>query len=120
MVVGENEKFVSALISPNFSFLGNWWARNKIHFENNIELIKIPEVISRYQKEINTINEGLSEHEYIKRFRLVSDQWSPQTGELSPTLKLRRRVIYQKYEAILDEVYGQSSVKEIRGVNDPD
>ena len=117
MVVGENEKYVSAIISPNFSFVHDWCSRHKIHYENNIELIKIPEVIARFQKEINTLNNQLGSHEKIKRIRLVSEQWTPQTGELSPTLKLRRRVIYDRYESILEEIYGHSKNQEARGVN---
>lgn len=118
MVVGENEKFVSAIISPNFSFLHDWCSRYKIHYENNKELIKIPDVIARYQKEINVINSQLGSHEKIKRIRLVAEQWSPQTGELSPTLKLRRRVIYQNYDALLEEIYGHAKGQEARGVEE--
>jgi long-chain acyl-CoA synthetase len=117
MVVGENEKFVSALISPNFSFLHDWCSRHKIHFENNDELITIPEVIARYQKEINLVNKQLSDYEQIKRYRLVAEQWSPQTGELSPTLKLKRRTLYERYENILEEIYGHTKQTEVRGVN---
>lgn len=116
MVVGENEKFVSALISPNFSFVHNWCSRHEINFENNSELIQIPEVIARFQKEINAINNLLGEHEKIKRFRLVPDQWSPQTGELSPTLKLRRRILYQNYDSILVEIYRHEKNHETKGV----
>ena len=117
MIVGENEKFVSALISPNFSFLHDWCSRHKIHFENNEELITIPEVIARYQKEITTVNKQLSDYEQIKRYRLVAEQWTPQTGELSPTLKLKRKVLYERYEKILEEIYGHAKQTEVRGVN---
>jgi len=117
MIVGENEKFVSALISPNFSFLHDWCSRHKIHFENNEELITIPEVIARYQKEINAVNKQLSDYEQIKRYRLVAEQWSPQTGELSPTLKLKRKVLYERYEKILEEIYGHAKQTEVRGVS---
>lgn len=109
MVVGENEKFVSTLISPNFSFLHDWCSRHKIHYENNQELISLPEVIARYQKEISSINKQLSDYEQIKRYRLVAEQWSPQTGELSPTLKLRRKVVYETYDGILQEIYGHKN-----------
>jgi len=114
MIVGENEKFVSALISPNFSFLHDWCSRHKVHFENNQELISMPEVISRYQKEINVINKQLGEFEQIKRFRLVEEQWSSQTGELSPTLKLRRKILYERYDSILIDIFGKNI--EVRGV----
>ena len=117
MIVGENEKFVSALISPNFSFLHDWCSRYKIHYENNWELILNPEVIARYQREVNKTNTLLGSHEKIKRIRLVAEQWTPQTGELSPTLKLRRRIIYQKYDNILQEIYGHTNEQEVRGVS---
>jgi len=118
MVVGENEKFVSALISPNFSFLHDWCSRHKIHFENNQELIAIPEVIARYQKEINMTNKQLGEFEQVKRFRLVAEQWDTKTGELSPTLKLRRRILYDRYEPILEEIFGHTKNGEVKGVKE--
>ena len=105
MVVGENQKFASALISPNFEFLHNWAGLHGIKFRDNMELISMPEVNARYQKEVNEINQSISSHENIKRFRLVAEEWSPVTGELSPTLKLKRRIIQEKYKAILDEIY---------------
>lgn len=120
MVVGENEKFVSAIISPNFSLLHDWCSRYRIHYKDNQELVLIPEVITRYQKEVAQVNKLLGSHERIKRIRLVTDQWAAQTGELSPTLKLRRRVIYQKYDLLLQEIYGHAKEQEIRGVNSPE
>jgi len=105
MVVGENEKFASALISPNFLFLHEWASRHDIKFLDNQELISMKEVIARYQREVNEINKSLAEHENIKRIRLVVEEWSPQTGELSPILKLKRRTLYERYDAILKEIY---------------
>ncbi len=115
MVVGENEKFISAIISPNFSFLHDWCARHKIHFEDNRELISNPEIVSRFQKEINTINKQLGEFEQIKRYRLVEEQWSPQTGELSPTLKLRRKILYDRYDSIIKGIFGNNKEQDFRG-----
>ncbi len=117
MVVGENEKFASAIVSPNFSFLHDWCSRHKVHFQNNQELIQMPEVVKRYQREINEINSQTGQHEQIKRFRLVPDQWSPQTGELSPTLKLRRRVVYEKYSDVLEGIYGEGKSQDMRGLD---
>ena len=105
MVVGVNEKFASALISPNFNHLHFWATKHKTHYRDNKELVALPEVINRYQREVDEINKKLGVHEKIKRFRLVCEEWSPQTGELSPTLKLRRSVIYKKYDRILREIY---------------
>lgn len=107
MVVGENEKFTSALISPNFEFLHNWCSIHKVKFRDNKALIQIPEVITRYQREVNEINKGLAFHEQLKRFRLVYDEWSVATGELSNVLKLKRKNIYKKYDHILKEIYSR-------------
>jgi long-chain acyl-CoA synthetase len=67
--------------------------------------VNLPEVISRYQKEVNKYNETLGEHEKIKRFRLVCEEWSPESGELSPTQKLKRNVVFEKYKHIITEIY---------------
>ena len=105
MVIGSGEKFASALIAPNFVLLHDWSAENHIHFENNKELVRIPAVVARMQQEVIQINKTLGQHEEIKRFRLVCDEWTPATGELSPTLKLRRNVVAAKYKHIIDEIY---------------
>src|SRR6056297_2413447 len=105
MVIGENEKFASALISPNFKFLHDWCSIHKVQYRDNKELVQLPEVIARYQKEINKYNQELGETEKINRFRLVCEEWSPQTGELSPTQKLKRNVVFEKYKDIIAEIY---------------
>ncbi|MDP3916491.1 MAG: long-chain fatty acid--CoA ligase [Bacteroidota bacterium] len=105
MVIGAGEKFASALISPNFSYLHEWCSHRKILFQDNEELIQNTEVLAQLQKEVVAINKTLGEHEEIKRFRLVSDEWTPQTGELSPTLKLKRNYVAAKYKTIIDEIY---------------
>jgi long-chain acyl-CoA synthetase len=63
-------------------------------------------VLARYQKEIDKLNENLGRHNQIKKFELTGDEWSPLTGELSPTLKLRRKEIKEKYRAEFDRLYG--------------
>jgi long-chain acyl-CoA synthetase len=105
MVIGENEKFASALISPNFAFLHNWCSRHTINFRDNLELINNQLITERYQREVNKINASLGQTECIKRFRLVAEEWGPLTGELSPTLKLKRKYICDKYRTIVDEIY---------------
>ena len=105
MVLGEHEKFASALISPNFRFFDDWKALNKVSISGNEELIKHPEVQSFFSSEIEKLNKRLSQFEKISRFRLVENEWSPSTGELSPTLKLRRHFILEKYRTIVDQIY---------------
>jgi long-chain acyl-CoA synthetase len=105
MVVGEHEKFASALISPNFRYFDDWKTSNKITFTNNNELIQLPAVLSFFATEVERLNKKLSQSERISRFRLVQDEWSPASGELSPTLKLRRGFIMEKYHELLQQVY---------------
>ena len=111
IVIGENEKFASALISPNFPQLHNWCFSREIKFSDNRELIQHPEVIECFQKEVNHVNKQLNSTEQIKRFRLVADEWSAQTGELSQTLKLKRQQLHQKYAKVIDEIFAHSRVE---------
>jgi len=105
MVVGEHEKFASALISPNFKYFDEWKSTKKISFVDSLELIELPEIQLFFSSEIEKINKKLNPIERITRFRLVPDEWSPATGELSPTLKLKRQFIADKYRKLLDQVY---------------
>ena len=105
MVIGENEKFASAVIQPNFEYLHSWCQHHKIHFADNNELINNQQVVCRYQKVINELNKHVGQTEQIKRFRLVADEWNANSGELSPTLKLRRKFIYEKYKDVIDQIF---------------
>ena len=115
MVVGESEKFASAIISPNFEFLHNWAHENKIHFRDNKELVQNEKVKALYQKEVAKLNKQIGKHEEIKRFRLVCEPWTSASGELSPTLKLKRRVLYKKYADILRDIYSYDENEANRG-----
>lgn len=112
MVIGENEKFASAIISPNFSFLHNWCSIHRIHFQDNKDLIQNTQVIERFQKEVNSINKVLGLTEQIKRFKLVSEEWTQQTGELSPTLKLKRKFISDKYRDLIEDIFKKNGDEE--------
>lgn len=108
MVIGENQKFASALIAPNFEYLHDWCANQKIHYRDNKELITKKEVLVLFLKEVSKINEILGQHEEVKRFRLICEEWSAQKGELSPTLKLKRNYISKKYAHIIAEIYSRA------------
>ena len=109
MVIGENQKFASALISPNFNDLHYYASKNKLHFRDNEDLIKLPEIIKKIQQAVNQANKRLGQTEQIKRIRLVCKEWSPATGELSPTLKLKRKVLTDQYKHIIDEIYSMEN-----------
>ncbi len=112
MVVGENEKFASALIVPDFSYLQKWCEQKGIVYTNKEDIILNTEITSVIQKEVSEINKSLGQVEEIKRFRLIADEWSPETGEMSPTLKLKRNVISQKYSSVIEEIFTPSKTEE--------
>lgn len=109
MVVGENQKFASAIIAPDFSFLHNWASIHNLSFQDNKELIQNQDIISRYQKEVSDINKHMGQTEQIKRFRLVHEEWSQDTGVLSPTLKLKRKFLTVKYTDLINEIFSLNS-----------
>jgi long-chain acyl-CoA synthetase len=110
MVVGEHEKFASAIISPNFSSINEWCKDNDISYDSKEELVKSPELIKMLSAEVIKTNKTLSAPEKIMRFKLVPDEWTPCSGELSPTLKLKRKFIDQKYQSVLSEIYSKSAI----------
>ncbi|MBR4441275.1 MAG: long-chain fatty acid--CoA ligase [Bacteroidales bacterium] len=110
MVIGENQKFASAIISPNFEELAHYLQQSGIRCANNRELISNPEVLALMDSEVKRVNKLNGKTEEIKRFRMVADVWSAETGELSQTQKLKRKVVAQKYQDIISEIYSVSAV----------
>ncbi|MBN2481001.1 MAG: long-chain fatty acid--CoA ligase [Bacteroidales bacterium] len=105
MVIGAHEKYASALISPNFKYFDDWKESKKIVFSDHQELILQPAVQSFFSSEIENLNKKLSPHERLNRFRLVPEEWTPATGELSPTLKLKRQFISDQYKDLISQIY---------------
>jgi len=97
IVLGENKKFAAALILPDFTYLKAWCKEHKIPYTTNEEIIKHPDVIKRFQKEIKHYNHFFGDYEQIKRYQFVTDEWSQASGFLSPTLKIKRNVIENFY-----------------------
>lgn len=96
VVFGENEKFAAALISLDFAFLKSWCRKHKIKYTTPEEMVKNKEVIARIGKEIKKYNVNFGDWEQIKRFELVPDEWT-QNNVLTPTLKVKRKVIESLY-----------------------
>lgn len=118
MVVGEGEKYAAAIICPTFHFLHAWCHRYGIKFRDNKDLIQKQKVLDRFQQEIDKINKGLGHHEQVKKFELTCADWTPETGELSPTLKVRRRFLKEKYRIKLDRLYGYTEESGLVGMPD--
>jgi long-chain acyl-CoA synthetase len=105
MVVGENRKYTAALIIPNYEHVKNWCTVKHIAFESRDIASRNQFIIHRIQREIDQYNLDLGQTEKIKKFRLLPDEWSVASGELSPTLKLRRKIILEKYSKLIEEIY---------------
>ncbi len=110
MVIGEDEKFASAIISPNFSVIKEWCQKNNIKVGSKEELIQLPEVYSLIQNDIKKFNKQMAKTDQILRFKLIADDWSPDSGELSPTLKLKRKNILKKYPDLIEQIYSKRAV----------
>ena len=105
VVLGENEKFAAALIVPDFSFLKDWCAKHEIKFTTNAEMINLKEVKDRLMKEVQKINGFFGDTEKIKRFKFLADEWSTANGILTPTLKVKRSVILNRYKDVISRMY---------------
>ncbi|MBT8263579.1 MAG: AMP-dependent synthetase/ligase [Bacteroidia bacterium] len=106
MVVGEGEKMPAALIQPNFEFIHDWNERKgKGLPEDPEQMVKDPKLIKRIQKEVDHYNERFGKWEQVKKFELTPDIWSIDEGHLTPTMKMKRKVIKQKYIDLYNRIY---------------
>lgn len=105
MVLGENRKFPSALIVPNFETLKTWAGRKGISFSGIDELIKNEQVLAKYNEVVEAANAGFGKWEQIKRFALLPREWSIDGGELTPKLSLKRKVITEKNNDVIEKIY---------------
>ena len=106
MVIGDGQKMPAAFIQPNFDFLKEWAVIHGIKLgTSNEEIIANEKVIERIQGEIDTLNEKFGNWEKIKRFELTPDVWSIEGGQLTPTLKLKRKIVMEKYIDLFHKIY---------------
>jgi long-chain acyl-CoA synthetase len=105
MVVGENRNYPAALIIPNFEYLKNWCTVKHIAFGSKEKAIQNQRILNRINAELERFNQDLGQTEKIKKFRLLAAGWTVESGELSPTLKLRRKFILEKYCDVIEETY---------------
>ncbi|TAH43237.1 MAG: long-chain fatty acid--CoA ligase [Bacteroidetes bacterium] len=105
MVIGENKNFAAALVVPSFAHLRSWCEHKGITDGSNEELIKNPEVIARIDKEVKEFNAGFGKTEQIKRIKLLPKEWTVDSGDLTATLKLKRKIIAERNAKLIDEIY---------------
>lgn len=106
MVIGENQKFAAALIVPAFEHLRSWCKIKEIDYTTNEEMIKDKSIINRYKKEINCFNKDFGDTEKIKKFELIDHEWTIDSGEITPNLKLKRKSIQDKYDGLIKKIFG--------------
>ncbi|MFT6417323.1 MAG: long-chain acyl-CoA synthetase [Dokdonia sp.] len=105
MVIGDGEKMPAALIQPNFEFLETWAKKKNITSNSIEELLSLERVQKRYQKEVDEANESFAKWEKVKVFRLTPEAWSVEGGHLTPTMKMKRKIIKAKYMALYNDIY---------------
>lgn len=105
MVIGDGQKFAAAIVVPKFHFLQEWCKGKNISYTSNEDLIQNKDVLNIYRSEIDKYNVNFGHVEQIKRFELVPKEWSTQGGELTPTLKLKRKFIMEEYNALVQKIY---------------
>ncbi|WP_417356934.1 AMP-dependent synthetase/ligase [Flavobacterium sp.] len=105
MVIGEGEKMPAAFIQPDFEFVKEWASRKGIKVSSNEDIANSKEIHDRIQEEVSDINKKFGHWEQVKRFEITPELWSVDGGEMTPTLKLKRKAIKEKYQKLYDKIY---------------
>jgi long-chain acyl-CoA synthetase len=105
MVVGADRKFTAALIVPSYTNLLPWCKQNDVEFTSKAQLVKDARVKALYESVIAKFNPEFNHVEQVKKITLLPDEWSIESGELTPTGKMKRKVITEKYKKEIDQMY---------------
>jgi len=108
-LVGDKHKFISALISPNFPALEDWAKQHDIPAGPRSALVAHSRIVALYGEIVREVNGTLANFETLKRFRVLPDEWTQESGELTPSMKLKRRVLTQKYAEVIAELYADEA-----------
>jgi long-chain acyl-CoA synthetase len=106
MVLGEHQKYVAAIVVPNFDYLKSWCAVNHVQYTTPQEIIKEPHVRKKYKSEIDHVNKTMGATEQVKSFELIDKEWTQAGGELTASLKLKRRVIEERHAGVIAKLFG--------------
>ena len=104
-VIGDARKYVSALIVPTFVNLEDWAQKEGLAFSSRAELIEHPKVLEFYRKIIDDRQKTLGQVEHIKKFTLLENEFSQETGEITATMKVKRKVVQEKYKDLIEAMY---------------
>ena len=105
VLVGSERKFAAALIVPNFEMLESYARVKGIKYDSPEELARHPKIIDLMERQIDEATEGLARFETVKKFALLDNELTVETGELTPTMKVKRRVVDEKYRHLIEEMY---------------
>jgi long-chain acyl-CoA synthetase len=108
-LVGDKHKFICALISPNFPALENWAKHHGVEAPSRIKLVADERVVALYGEIVREVNGSLANFETLKRFKVVAEEWTQETGELTPSMKLKRRAIMTRYAAVIADLYADEA-----------
>ena len=116
-LVGDRHKFICALLSPNFAALEEWARHHGIAAQSRAGLVADSRVIALYAEIVREVNGTLANFETLKRFRIVADEWTQDSGELTPSMKIKRRVLTARYSAVIDELYADEATARGESAN---
>ena len=111
MVIGENRNYVAALVLPKFDFILEWAKLKKLSISTREDVVNSVDVKNRIWEDIDKYNKRFGKVQQIKKFAVIEDEWSVETGELTPTLKIKRRIINEKYQELFEKIYSDSETK---------
>lgn len=109
VILGDGRKFVMVIISPDFENLIPWAKQRRIHTDSKKEVLSDPEVVSLLHGEVGRLTRQFASYEQPKKVVIVEDEWSVESGELTPSLKVKIKMIQEKYKHIIEDVYAHSS-----------
>ena len=116
-LVGDKHKFISALLSPNFVALEDWARQQGIETKSRADLVADSRVVALYAEIVRQVNANLANFETVKRFRLVAEEWTIESGDLTPSMKLKRRVVTAKYAEAIVELYADEATSRGESAN---
>jgi long-chain acyl-CoA synthetase len=107
MVVGADKKFVGALIVPSFETLQDWMREKGLQFTTNEDVVHHPRVLELYKEIVESFNGYFNHVEQIKKFELLPREWTIDSGEMTPKLSLKRKVVMEKYKDAIERIYSE-------------
>jgi len=111
IVIGSERKYPAALIVPNFEALRSYAASLQLGTKDRAELVRHPRIIDFYKKKVDEVTRELGAHEKIKKIALLDEEFTVEGGELTPTLKVRRKFVEDKHQQLIDSLYPKVEVE---------